>query len=71
MVGLGTAGKKGDQEMEDAGGRGSHCRGSRPQARGGAAVWTEAALPGGPLSKAGSSEPKHLTWGKFVFQPHE
>ena len=43
--------------MEDAGGRGSNHRGSRPQARDGVAARTEVALPGGPLSKAVSSDP--------------
>lgn len=49
--------------MGDAGGRGSNCRGSRPQAKDGGVAGTEVALPGsggrgGPLSKAGSSDPK-------------
>lgn len=56
--------------MEDAGGRGSNHRGSRPQARRGERVGGEwcsvdgSCSSGGPLSKASSSDPKWLAQGK-------
>lgn len=56
--------RRGTREMEDAGGRGSNHRGSRPQARDGGVAGTEVALPGGPLSKAGFSDPKWLVKGR-------